>query len=292
MHINILFVILKTLFIASICIFINPAMVQGQALNNTQEKNLRSEQENVEPQKVEHAINEDGDRVWSLSMDTTYSSKYIWRGINLNNDPVIWPSLEFSYNGLTASIWSSIETTNYNKYENYGDTAGECTEVDLSINYSFCWQDLEFSIGAINYQYPNTGLDSTTELYGMISLKSFLCPTIELYKDIEEIDGIYSCFSINHSFTEIWQLSESVCMSIDLCASIGYGSKNHNECNYETSKATFTDYSLSLAIPVDVGDYWTITPSINYSSLLDKNIRYNMENDDNIWFSFSISLSF
>ena len=59
-----------------------------------------------------------------------YFGKYIWRGQNLSDDPVFQPGISFSYKGLTAGLWGSLETTSIN------NNSGEFTEWDYSLDYS------------------------------------------------------------------------------------------------------------------------------------------------------------
>jgi hypothetical protein len=41
-----------------------------------------------------------------------FYSKYIWRGFTLDRDPVVQPSFNMSYNGLTFSVWSYWDAVN------------------------------------------------------------------------------------------------------------------------------------------------------------------------------------
>ena len=117
-----------------------------------------------------------------------FNGKYIWRGQNLVDDPVFQPGLSASYQGLTASIWGNLDLTNVN------GNSGDFSEIDYTIDYSNKIPDSEivgFSVGAIYYDFPGTAAPGTTELYGGLSLDTFLSPSVTFYRDIDEADGLY-----------------------------------------------------------------------------------------------------
>ena len=134
---------------------------------------------------------------WSVGIDTTVSSKYIWRGINLVDDPVFQPSVTASYKGLILSIWGNMELTNSN------DQLGEFTEIDYVAEYTWSWNDLNLSVGVIHYQFPNIGPPTTTEVHGGLSFDILLAPSLTVYQDVDLADGTYAALSISHTFEKV-----------------------------------------------------------------------------------------
>ncbi len=111
------------------------------------------------------------DKVVTYGFSTDYFSKYIWRGQNVDNSSVLQPAFSASAYGFTGSIWSNIDMTNRSKTA--PDNAWEFSEYDLTLDYTgaipgFNW--LSGSVGTIYYQFPNTQLNPTTEIYGGFSL--------------------------------------------------------------------------------------------------------------------------
>ena len=240
---------------------------------------------------AEGATEEPANKV-EFSLDATYNSKYIWRGINLADTPVFQPSAAISYSGFTAAVWGNMETTNDNKYVGHGDAAGDFTEVDYSIDYMWTVDRLNFSLGAIYYDFPNTGFNSTSEVYGAVGLDAVLSPAVTVYKDIDEADGIYATFSAGHSFEEVWKPSEETSLSLDLSGSVGYGSSRNNRFYYGASGSGFTDVTVSAGLPLSLGESLVLSPAVNCSVLLDGSIRRAMTKDDNVWFGISLTYSF
>ncbi len=223
---------------------------------------------------------------FGLSAD--YYGKYVWRGQDLVDDPVFQPGITASYGGLTAGVWGNLETTNYN------DNAGDFTEVDYSLDYSFNLPEVEgigFSIGAIYYDFPHTGLPSTTELYWGISFDVPLSPSITVYHDVDEADGTYISLGIGHSIEKICELGPDTPVGMEIGASLGWGSKKYNKYYWTLDSSKLNDLALSVGFPISMGG-WTLSPSLNYVTLLSSAIRdtdaYRPESD---YFFAGIGLS-
>ncbi len=221
-----------------------------------------------------------------VSMD--YFGKYIWRGMNLQDDSVFQPSVSLTYGGLTAAVWGNLEMSNYN------DNDGEITEVDYSLEYS-CpvpgFDILSVSLGVINYTFPNTQADDTTEIYGGLTLDMPFSPSIKLYRDVDDVDGTYIAFGVSHDIEKIAELASDMPIGLSMSASLGWGSSAHNKFYWGVDDATCTDLYLKLGFPIPIGS-WTLTPNINYVTLLDNDIRksdaYRPESD---YFFAGVNLS-
>jgi hypothetical protein len=222
----------------------------------------------------------------SIGIDATFSSKYIWRGINLVDDPVFQPSLTAPYEGLTLSIWGNMELTNSN------DQLGGFTEIDYVAQYTWPLRDLNLSVGVVHYQFPNIGPPTTTEVYGGLSLDAFLAPAVTVYQDVDQADGTYAALSIGHTFEKVWALPHKTVISIDVSGAVGYGSSNFNDLYYGYDEAAFTDALISAGLPITIGDRWILTPSVSYSTLLDGGIRNAIDKDDNVFGGLTVSCSF
>lgn len=68
------------------------------------------------------------------------SSKYMWRGIEYGDAPVVFPMLSYNYKGFNAFAMGAYAIN------------GSHQEVDLGVNYSF----KEICIGISDYYYPSS----------------------------------------------------------------------------------------------------------------------------------------
>ncbi len=217
-----------------------------------------------------------------------FFGKYIWRGQNLNEDPVFQPGFSARYKGLTAGIWGSLELTNIN------GNSGKFTEVDYSIDYSASIPGIEgvgFSVGAIYYDFPNTTVDGTTELYWGLSLDVLLNPSITFYHDVDEAEGLYASFSIGHSVEKIFELGPDVPVGVELGASLGWGDSSYNNFYWGLEESKANDIALSASFPFEIAGF-TVAPSVNYVILASSDIRDTdvYGTDNNIFFA-GISLA-
>ena len=206
-----------------------------------------------------------------------YNGKYVWRGQNLDDDPVFQPGFSLSYEGLTFGIWGSMETTDYT------DNSGEFTEVDNYIDYSGDVPGVEglgFSVGLVYYDFPGTTLPRTTEFYWGLSLEAPLSPSITFNHDIDEADGLYVSVGIGHSI-ELGG-TEDAPLALELSASYGWGDKSYNDYYWGLNDDSANDISVSAALPFELGG-WSVNPSVNYIALASSDIKdtdaYGTDND-------------
>ncbi len=222
----------------------------------------------------------EGDLEFEFTSD--FNGKYIWRGQNLDDDPVFQPGLSASYKGLTATIWGNLELTNIN------GNSGDFSELDYSIDYSGELPDVEdvgFSIGAIYYDLPGTTVPSTTELYWGFRLDTTLSPSITFYHDIDEADGLYISAGIGHSIEKILELGPETPVAMELGAGYGWGDSSYNKYYWGLSDSKANDLTLSASFPFEIGG-WTVNPSINYVALVSSAIKKTngYGTDDDLFF--------
>lgn len=89
----------------------------------------------------------------SLSVNADLVSRYIWRGIDVNDAFNIQPALSLSVSGFSFGFWGSYSLTNNLDYNIYGQ------ELDTWLGYTYSFES-GISIGAIvtDYYYPNAGI--------------------------------------------------------------------------------------------------------------------------------------
>lgn len=231
------------------------------------------------------------DLTLTISLDAPLNSKYVWRGLNLVDDFVFQPSATVGLGNLSFSMWGSMELTNTNLYPGMGDTAGEFTEVDYTVDYSWSMDIISLSAGLIHYAFPNTGFDSTTEIYGSLGFDAVLSPSVTWYQDIDAVEGSYISFAVGHTMESLMDDSSSMSGVLELGAEISYGTGNFNAFYYGSDEAGLTNILISAAFPISLDDNWSITPMANFSSLVSGDIRDVFEDTDIFWFGISISFS-
>lgn len=236
---------------------------------------------------------EEGSVLFEITND--FFSKYIWRGQNLNDDYAYQGGASFTYAGLTGGAWGSLDLTDFSGNE------GEFTEVDYYIDYSGDVPGIEglsFSIGVINYHFPSV-VGDTTEVYWGFGLDVLLSPTVTVYHDIDVADGTYISFALSHGIDSIFEIAPEMPVGMEIGASLGWGDKDYNKTYWSSDaqaidSSGLNDLALSVSFPVEI-DGWTFTPSVNYVTLLDSEIRRSdnfASNSDYFFTGLSLSKSF
>jgi len=222
-----------------------------------------------------------------------FRGKYIWRGQNIDDDPVLQPSIAGSCGTLTATIWGNLELTNIN------DKSGDFSELDYSLDYSAVLPGIDgigYSVGVIYYDFPSRAADGTKapdtiELYWGLSFDLPLSPSITVYHDADEAEGSYVSLAVAHSIEKIAELGPDVPVGAEISASFGWGSASYDKYYWGTDQSKLNDLVLSVSLPVALGNC-TLTPTLNYVTLLSDDIRdtdaYGTDSD---FFVASVGLS-
>jgi hypothetical protein len=225
--------------------------------------------------------------------DVTWNSKYVWRGINFVDDPVLQPSVWLSCCGFTAGVWGSMETTDVNEMPGGDERAMKFTEVDLYLSYTKQFGPACVTAGVGDYLYPNTDYNSTAELSLVAAFGVPLTPVLSLYRDIKEADGLYTSLGVSQAIPGVWQVSDAIAVSAPvLSASIGYGNSLHNAFYYWYPDAALGDMTVNASVPISVGSSLYITPAAHYAMLMNSDIKDLFEEDSQFWGGTSLTYYF
>ncbi len=229
---------------------------------------------------------EAGGKDWSVGLDLTYKSHYVWRGINLTDDPVFQPSLTFAWKGLSVNFWGNMDLTDVN------GNRREFNEADVTVSYGGEAGSVSYEVGVIRYHFPNTPFPGTTEVYGAVGLDLPLSPTLTVYYDCDEADGYYATLGVGHTFEDLVTLSETCSMSCEVSASVAYADADYNAFYFGVADSAFVDALVSIGFPVAIGDHVTITPSASYSNILDGTLAAAAGKQSNWWTGITLGFAF
>ncbi len=210
----------------------------------------------------------------SADLTVAAYSQYLWRGWATSRDSVvIQPSLTTSYKGFSFNLWGNLDTDKINLA---GDDKKNWTETDMTLSYDTSLAGVDISGGIIYYAFD--GAMDTQEVYLSLSVPVLLSPTITVYRDIDHLAGWYIAAGLSHSFA----LGERV--SLDLGGQVGYLSANDPSSYADPHDGTKSykamhDGLISVALPVSVNKYITISPEVYYTFPLSSDARDRFKAD-------------
>jgi len=191
-------------------------------------------------------------------------SKYVFRGLDLSgNRGVIQGGADLSYNGFSLSYWSNYQMIAIPG----GYDAGETTETDITLNYSFSPAEI-LTVNAGNTYYTFDGAEDTNELYLKATLNTLLSPTLAVYYDWDYATkaGLFYTAAVGHTFSPAKNLG------ISLGALASYNMQNPSAdvgANYNG----FHNYELTASMDYSINDNIKITPSYLYSNAISSTAR-------------------
>jgi hypothetical protein len=185
-----------------------------------------------------------------------FFDKYLWRGYDLSgSEAVTQGGVNLSTNGFTLSYWTNIQASSD---EGAGLTAGEASETDITLDYTYANDNFSVSVGNIYYMLDEP-YNNTNELYLGLTAKTLLSPTVKVYYDWDEAEenGLFYTASVSHSFAPADKVS------LVVGALVSYNDKSdYSVGNY----SDWHNYELSTSLTYAVTDQISVTPSFVYSS--------------------------
>lgn len=209
---------------------------------------------------------------FTFSLSQSIQSAYIWHGYNFGDNGVWQGSGEISYWELTFNIWYNFDF----------DTS-DVNEVDYTLVWNHTWPAFEemlwTDLGIIFYDFPNTDGEATGEIYAAIGANVFLNPTISLYYDYDEVDGLYITFGISHSV----EVADNA--ALDVYTLIGVENDYYGENG-------FSHWQIGASLPFSfecplTGGEIVVAPNVDASVQLDNEFV-----DDEFWGGITFSYTY
>ena len=221
-----------------------------------------------------------------FTLDSPFLSKYVWRGINIVDGPVWQPSLTAEKGGWSLNLWGNFELADTNDYgPGFGTGRGKFTEVDTTLAFADAFDDWDWSLGIVRYDLPNTGLQSTTELYASATRTGEWSPTLDVYADVGAAKGLYAKFSVGKS----WNAGEG---ELGVSFGTGFGSSAYSSYYLGADKSGLTDFNAGLTYNLAIAKSTSLTLYGSYSSIFDKSFVPGSGKRDNLVFGAGVTFGF
>ena len=180
-----------------------------------------------------------------ITSKTDYFGKYVYRGFNFSDEPVVQENLTISHKGLTAWLFG-----------NYNTETKQIDEQDLILDFTTPINkkgNLLLSMGHGTYTFPGTDIKKTQEVYAGLILDNpkLFNPTLFLFHDFKDGNGNYV------------ELGGSTQVKgVDLSGKIGYN--NH----YYRKDSGFSHLEFRAARPIKLNNKTTLIPSVTLQKAL------------------------
>lgn len=193
-----------------------------------------------------------------VEVSGSVASQYVWRGLPVEDGPVIQPEVSVTLGAFTAGWWGNVSTTHDVAYD-----PPEFTEHDLSLEAELpvvLPGDGHLSVGAVLYRFEGQAAEDTAEVYATLEFEApWLTPSISVWRDVDDVDGWYARASAGHEF----ELGRGVGAGVLVFA--GAGDSRWNTAYYGGSSG-LVDVGIELSLPVELGA-WSVTPVLVYSDV-------------------------
>ena len=216
-------------------------------------------------QAAEMSISSEDSMESSVTLDMV--SSYIFRGVTLNKGAAVQPGVSVSANGLTAGAWGSIALD--------AEESETEQELDLYVSYEAEIGNLGLTLGAVEYMYPDTDIDSDREVSIGLGLDTVLAPTLTFNYGIGGAveETLYTELGLEHAIIEVNDVSTS------LSGAIGHLSPKEGETGLSHAQ-------ISLA-----ASFRGISTSINYFAELDEDVQ-SFQDGEEFFLSVGTSRTF
>ena len=120
---------------------------------------------------------------WSLNMEVL--SGDTWRGLQFNDSATFQPEISFTRNRLTLTAWGSMDLTD--SFEN--EFQFTRTEFTLQVHHEVA--KFLLTGGVSHFRFPGFEVEPTTELFVGVFYSHKLEPGLQVYYDVDQIQGWY-----------------------------------------------------------------------------------------------------
>jgi hypothetical protein len=212
----------------------------------------------------------------------TANSRYLWRGIVIDEYPVFQPSAWIAGYGFELDGWSDFALPN-------PETRFRCEELDFTLSYSAELAGLSLEPQAAAYVFPGATPSSPT---GELSVRlSYPLGPVELSTshsvDVLLTPGAY--FGDLHlTFTH--PLAASLLLAADI--GTGWASSRFNEANLGVAQSAWNTAGGELALEWQPWGILTLRPHLDADVLVDRDLRSNNPSSSVLSFGLDIEKDF
>ena len=206
------------------------------------------------------------------------------------NSLVIQPSLTVGYRGFSAGIWGNLDTDPYPLNPAEGKHGGNWTETDVTLS---CGKTFGRVSAGLSYAYYGIagasaeGADTRDQhdLGVSVKLNTLLSPALNVYYMFDNSQRWYFMLGVSHTFAISGMLSLKVTATAGYLASAMDTADMDGAHNRIDDRGTvlaekynnFLDTAVTVALPLKITKFITVTPSVALAFPLGKDAENYMK---------------
>ncbi len=206
------------------------------------------------------------------------------------NSLVIQPSLTVGYRGFSAGIWGNLDTDPYPLNPAEGKHGGNWTETDVTLS---CGKTFGRVSAGLSYAYYGIagasaeGVDTRDQhdLGVSVKLNTLLNPALNVYYMFDNSQRWYFMLGVSHTFAISGMLSLKVTATAGYLASAMDTADMDGAHNRIDDRGTvlaekynnFLDAAVTVALPLKITKFITVTPSVALAFPLGKDAENYMK---------------
>lgn len=222
------------------------------------------------------------DNPFTFRISTDATSSFVFRGMELNDEVVFQPTLSMDVAGWNVSASGTFDLD----ADGMGKQSPDVQRMDYHVGYSHEFGRVTVGGGVYFYDFPNTGIDDTSEGYVKVAVRYPCSFGLTLYHDFDEARGEYVRGWIGHRF----QLYPRT--SLDLTGSLGWSDEDYNRAYYGRHENAVADFETRLSFHHAFTNVFGLHGYGAYSVLVEDRLRDVTTDGDNIVASVGADFTF
>ncbi len=215
-------------------------------------------------------------------------SKYVWRGLVFDENPVLQTDLWMEVHGISMVFWGNVDLQ-----DDEDDFDGRFNEWDVYITFPIKNFGPASVGGEIDYlSFPSSSWQNgfgTSEISTWIRADIFGSPTVQVFWDIWQYHGIYANLNIS-------QMQSVGPGDIDVSAGIGWGNEKHNVQSGVPQAGGLLHLQADAAYTFEVHKLIELTLGLHFTTILQQDIRDAYDAADiaatSLFFSLNAAVTF
>ncbi|MDP2301661.1 MAG: hypothetical protein Q8N03_04460 [Ignavibacteria bacterium] len=203
----------------------------------------------------------------SYGFELAPQTKYLWRGLSLDDGFVVQPDAWISWNNLTFEIWGNIAVFDKSTYDTTKNH-----ELDIYLYYTYQPGDQISITPALNfYSYPNQEESPATielSLKAELALGKYFNFVNDISADIWNYKGLaYGLHLLEFSNT-LFEETE-----YKITAGFGWANKKFNEDLIGISKMSVNYFHFGAEVSIPYKENFELVPFTEYQLIAPKDFR-------------------